>query len=147
MIVWPVSAWPLRSWTFWSLARLVHRILAGGCSRVSRVRVKFRVKVRVRDGCCIGLQCALPKLIWGRLVVNALHPYNSLFSRTTWVSRYQKARYEGWHWYQLDHMQIICTLLQTDNQAITLPLKFLQDGCPSCHPSNSIKALKAAITQ
>jgi len=21
----------------------------------------------------------------------------------------------GWHWHQLDHMQIICNLLQTDN--------------------------------
>jgi len=25
----------------------------------------------------------------------------------------------GWQWHQLDHMQIICTLLQTDNQTIT----------------------------
>jgi len=25
----------------------------------------------------------------------------------------------GWHWHQLDHMQIICTLLQTDNPAST----------------------------
>jgi len=49
----------------------------------------------------------------------------------------------GWHWHQLHHMQIICTLLQTDNQASTSP----QAGCPSCHPTNSIKALKALITQ
>jgi len=34
--------------------------------------------------------------------------------------------------------------LQTDNHASTPPLKsFLQAGCPSCHPTNSIKALKA----
>jgi len=24
----------------------------------------------------------------------------------------------GWQWHQLDHMQIICTSLQTDNQQI-----------------------------
>jgi len=35
------------------------------------------------------------------------------------------------------------TLLQTDNHASTPPLGFLQAGCLSCHPTNSIKALKA----
>jgi len=30
----------------------------------------------------------------------------------------------GWHWHQLDHMQIICTLLQTDNHASTSPFSF-----------------------
>jgi len=33
-------------------------------------------------------------------------------------------------------------LLQTDNHANTSPLSFLQAGCPSCHPTNSVKALK-----
>ena len=37
----------------------------------------------------------------------------------------------------------VCTLLQTDNHANTLPLSFLQAGCPSCRPTNSVKALKA----
>jgi len=36
----------------------------------------------------------------------------------------------------------VCTLLQTDNHASTPPLSFLQAGCPSCHPTNSVKALK-----
>jgi len=27
-----------------------------------------------------------------------------------------------WQWHQLDHMQIICTSLQTDNYASTHPL-------------------------
>jgi len=36
----------------------------------------------------------------------------------------------------------ICTLLQTDNHAISPPLSFSQTGCPSCHPTNSVKALK-----
>ena len=37
----------------------------------------------------------------------------------------------------------VCTLLQTDNRASTPPLSFLQAGCPSCRPTNSVKALKA----
>jgi len=37
----------------------------------------------------------------------------------------------------------VCTSLQTDNHASTPPLSFLQDGCPSCRPTNSVKALKA----
>jgi len=41
----------------------------------------------------------------------------------------------------------VCTSLQTDNHASTPPLSFLQAGCPSCRPTNSIKALKAlAVT-
>jgi len=69
------------------------------------------------------------------------------------VSRYQKgrtnldfteARDSEWQWHQLGHMHV-CTSLQTDNHASTPPLCFLQAGCPSCHPSNSIKALKALI--
>jgi len=32
---------------------------------------------------------------------------------------------------------------QTDNHANTSPLSFLQAGCPSCRPTNSVKALKA----
>ena len=37
----------------------------------------------------------------------------------------------------------VCTSLQTDNHASTRPLSFLQAGCPSCCPTNCIKALKA----
>ena len=52
---------------------------------------------------------------------------DGLFSRTIWVSRYQKdktsldfndARDDGvwvWQWHQLDHMQTICASLQTDS--------------------------------
>jgi len=79
------------------------------------------------------------------------HPFNGSFSRTTRVSRYQKgktnldfteARDSEWHWHQHGYMQV-CTSLQTDNHASTPPLSFLQAGCPSCCPTNSIKALKA----
>jgi len=67
------------------------------------------------------------------------------------VSRYQKgkanldfteARDSVWQWHQLGHMQV-CTSLQADNHASTTPLSFLQAGCPSCRPTNSVKALKA----
>jgi len=32
-----------------------------------------------------------------------------------------------------------------DNHADTQPLSFLQAGCPSCHPTNSVKALKVYV--
>jgi len=35
----------------------------------------------------------------------------------------------------------IYTSAQADNHASTPPLGFLQAGCPSYHPTNSIKAL------
>jgi len=53
------------------------------------------------------------------------------------------ARDSEWQWNQLDHMQV-CTALQTDSHASTPPLSFLQAGCPSCRPTNSVKALKGA---
>ena len=37
----------------------------------------------------------------------------------------------------------VCSSLQTDNHASTSLLSFLQAGCPSGCPTNSIKALKA----
>jgi len=67
--------------------------------------------------------------IYARLLLLLLHPFNGLFSRTTWVSQHQKgkhtilgftgARDDGVAVAQLDHMQIICTSLQTDNHTIT----------------------------
>ena len=81
------------------------------------------------------------------------HTFNGPFSRTTRVSRYQKgktkldfteARDSEWQWLQLGHMQV-CTSFQTDNHAITSPLRFLQAGCPSCCSTNSVKALKAIV--
>ena len=69
------------------------------------------------------------------------------------MSRYQKgktnldfseARDGEWQWHQLGRVQD-CTSLQTDNYANTSLLSFLQAGCPSCRPTNSVKALKALI--
>jgi len=37
----------------------------------------------------------------------------------------------------------VSTSLQTDNHASTPPLGFLQAGCPSCRPANSVRALKS----
>jgi len=48
----------------------------------------------------------------------------------------------GRQWHQLDHMQIICTSLQTDNHVSTLTTQFLQAECSSFCPTNSVKALK-----
>ena len=79
------------------------------------------------------------------------HTFNGPFSGTTRVGRYQKgktnldfteARDSEWRCHRLGHMQV-CTSLQTDNHASTSPLSFLQAGCLSCRPTNSIKALKA----
>ena len=79
------------------------------------------------------------------------YPFNGFMSGTTRVSRYQKgkttldftgARDSEWQWHQLGHMQV-CISLQTDNYASTPPLSFLEAGCPSCHPTNNFKALKA----
>jgi len=81
----------------------------------------------------------------------------AFFSRTTWVSRHQKGKpfwilleqeMMAWQWHQLDHMQIICTSLQTDNHVSTSPHSFYRpDALPAAQPTNSVKALKAtAIT-
>ena len=79
------------------------------------------------------------------------HTFNGPFSGTTQVSRYQKgktnldfteARDSEWQWHQLGHMQV-CTSLQTDTTPAPHRSVFLQAGCPSCRPTNSVKALKA----
>jgi len=64
---------------------------------------------------------------WTELLL-LTHPFNSLFSWTTWLRRHQKDKpfwilmvqeMIGWQWHQLDHMQIICTLLERE---ITMPV-------------------------
>ena len=97
----------------------------------------------------VGLQAAD---ISGIVILNRnTHTFNGPLSGTTQVSRYQKsktnldfteARDSEWQWHQVGHMQV-CTSLQTDNHASVPPLSFLQAGCPSCRPTNSVKALKA----
>jgi len=68
------------------------------------------------------------------------------------VSQYQKgktnqdfteARDSEWQWHQLGHNTSLH--LAPDRQPHLHPttLMFLQAGCPSCRPTNSVKALKA----
>jgi len=84
--------------------------------------------------------CSLDKLL--------LHLFKGHFSRTTWISRHQKGKpfwilleqeMMGWQWHQLDHIQIICTSLQTDNHASTSPLSFFYrlDALPAAQPTAS----------
>jgi len=79
------------------------------------------------------------------------HPFNGPFSGTTQVSRYQRGKTSldfteasdsEWQWHQLGRMQV-----SPRSRQITMPAPhhsvFLQAGCPSCRPTNSVKALKA----
>ena len=75
------------------------------------------------------------------------HLFNGPLTGTTWASQYQKgktnldftkARDSEWQWHQLGHMQV-CTLLQTDNHASTLPLLvfYRPDALPAAQPTAS----------
>ena len=75
--------------------------------------------------------------------------FNGLFSRTTWVGRYQKDKpfwillkqeMMGWQWHQLNHVQIICTSLQTDNHANTSSIHIFHrpDALPTAQPKASV---------
>jgi len=90
--------------------------------------------------------------------MTTLHTFNGLFSRTTRVSRYQKdkinldfteaARDSEWQWHQLGHnASQVCSAPRS--KQITTPARhhsvFLQAGCHSCRPTNSVKALKANL--
>jgi len=71
-----------------------------------------------------------------------LHLFNGLPSRTTWISRYEKGKISldlnearnggimGWQWHQLDHMQTICTLLQTEIHINPSSLNFYRLDAP-----------------
>jgi len=92
--------------------------------------------------------------VWQKALIISLdgthtHLFNGPLSGTTQVSWYQKgktnldfteARDSEWQWHHLGHMQV-CTSPQTNNHTITPPLSFLQTGCLSCRPTNSVKAL------
>ena len=85
-----------------------------------------------------------------RILRHALHPFNGLFSTTTWVIRYRKgktsldlneARDDGvlqWQWHQLDQMRTISTLLQTDSHTNTSALNVYRLGSlPEAQPTVS----------
>jgi len=51
-------------------------------------------------------------------------------------------------WYQLDHMQTICTLLQTDNHTNTSSLNFYRpDALPDAQPTVSKHRRQKVIEQ
>ena len=79
------------------------------------------------------------------------HLFSGPLSGNTRVSRYQKGktnrdftetRDSEWQWHQL-----ALSKSAPHSRQITTPSPhhsvFLQAGCPSCHPTNSVKALKA----
>jgi len=78
-------------------------------------------------------------------------PFNSLWSGITQVGRYQKKQLL---WIFMEQGRIMEAEAPTDRVGATptgltappapRPLRgFLQAGCPSCRPTNSVKALKA----
>jgi len=78
------------------------------------------------------------------LLLLLLHPFNGLFSRTTWVSQLQKGKtsikarddgVSGWQWHQLNNMQTICIApdgaIQSARPHQHLITQFLQARCSS----------------
>ena len=52
----------------------------------------------------------------------------------------------GWQWHQLDHMQIICNLFQTNNHASTSPLGFYRpDALPAAN--QQCRSIKGKSTE
>ena len=74
-----------------------------------------------------------------------LHPFNSLFSRTTWVSQHHSGFYWSKRWWGgSDISWTICksfeprSRVQTDNHACTSPLGFYKpDALPAAQPTVS----------
>jgi len=50
----------------------------------------------------------------------------------------------GWQWHQLDHMQIICTSLQTDNHASTSPV--FTGWMPFLPPNQQCQSTEGFVT-
>jgi len=87
-----------------------------------------------------------------------LHPFNGIFSRTTLVSRCQKGKTSldvneathdgvwGWQWHQLDHMQTICTSLQTDNHTNTSSLNFYRPDALFLMPIQHCQSTEGIFT-
>ena len=78
------------------------------------------------------------------------HPFNGPLSGTTHVSRYQKGKNQsGFYWSKRQWVAVASAgphaslHLTPDRKPCQHPTtQFLQAGCPSCRPTNSIKALK-----
>ena len=90
----------------------------------------------------------------GKIHNSQQHPFNGPLSGTTRVSRYQKgktnldfteARNNEWQWHQLGHVQVCCTLLQTDNHASTPPLSFFTGRMPFLPPNQQRQSIEGRI--
>ena len=77
---------------------------------------------------------------------NRLHPFNGPLSGTTRTKGTRKVK-PIWIFLKQETVAsagpYASLHLTPDNHASTPPLSFLQAGCPSCRPTNSVKALKA----
>ena len=82
--------------------------------------------------------------------ITTLYPFNSLFSRTAWVSQYQKGKTSldlnrarvdgvlGLQWHQLVHVPTVCTALETDNHTNNPSFNFYSlDALPDAQPTVS----------
>jgi len=92
------------------------------------------------------------------LLLLLLHLFNGLFSRTTWVSWKKKGKTSldlnepredgvGMQWHQLDHMQTICTLLQTDNHTNTSSLNVFTGRMLFLTPNQQRQSTEGNITK
>ena len=95
----------------------------------------------------------LPDLLKIQLLLQ--HPFNGHFSRTTWINQFQKGKTSldlkdmmgfGVQWHQLDHMQTICTSLQTDNHASTPPISFFTGRMPFLPPNQQHQRTEGTYT-
>ena len=81
------------------------------------------------------------------------HPFNGRLSGTTQVSQYQKGKNQsGFYWSKRQWVAVASDgpyaslhLAPDRTMPAPPPLTFLQAGCPSCRPTNSVKALKAIL--
>jgi len=80
--------------------------------------------------CLMALSSGIP----GWAGTRKVNQSGSYWSKRQWVAVVSAGRMQ------------VCTSLHTDNHASTPTLSFLQAGCPSCRPNNSVKALKAINT-
>ena len=118
----------------------VHDELRNGCLLLSQVFFLY---------CLVLLLLLLLLLLVSLLLSVLLHRFNGLFPGQPGQARTRKVNYSGlywskscwglgWQWHQLDHMQIICTSLQTDNHASTSPLSFyIPYALPAAQPTAS----------
>ena len=73
----------------------------------------------------------LHEFIWHAITI---HPLNGLFFQDN-LGKMAPEEMMGWQWHQLDHMQIICTSLQTDNRTSTSSLSsYRPDALPDAQP-------------